>query len=286
MRQDDFFTDEVSDGPWSQVVTTVLDSRLVERIGQSPLPEHPDIEVAVALAHLTHDQFEIWGTSKEGTVGNENSRLLLSSLSRVLKRLGVEIFEPPFRDFASFERYWKQQGASGTGGWAARTGMLHELFEPLHQLLQERENASMDQPLATGISPHAELGWPSVDQEIAELRRHFNSARSEQDYSNIGNDCVAILEALSAVVYVHEKHGAPGYDEPPVDRTKIRFERYIEVECVEATSKELRKLATSSIELAQAVKHRRETATRVEAGIAADAVILLANIFRRLQGKA
>jgi hypothetical protein len=43
----------------------------------------------------------------------------------------------------------------------------------------------------------------------------------------------------------------------------------------------MRKFARATIELAQAVKHRG-TPTRTEAGIVADAVILLANMLRRL----
>lgn len=43
----------------------------------------------------------------------------------------------------------------------------------------------------------------------------------------------------------------------------------------------MRKLARAAIELAEAVKHGR-TPDRTKAGVAADAVILLANVLRRL----
>jgi len=48
-----------------------------------------------------------------------------------------------------------------------------------------------------------------------------------------------------------------------------------------AANAEMRKFARATIELAQAVKHSR-TPTRTEAGILADAVVLLANMLRRL----
>ncbi|WP_410659527.1 hypothetical protein [Amycolatopsis sp. lyj-112] len=44
----------------------------------------------------------------------------------------------------------------------------------------------------------------------------------------------------------------------------------------------MRKLARSAIEFAQLVKHH-DTTTRRDVGVAADTVILLANILRRLQ---
>ncbi|GAB2656159.1 hypothetical protein ABI214_07965 [Prescottella soli] len=61
--------------------------------------------------------------------------------------------------------------------------------------------------------------------------------------------------------------------EPPVASTKIRLERYIEVELVGSDNAELRKLTRATIEVAQAVKHWRSTISRTESGIAADAVI-------------
>lgn len=103
---------------------------------------------------------------------------------------------------------------------------------------------------------------------------------SDRRLSNIGNDCVAILEALSETVYVHDKHKRGEEVEPSIASTKARLDRFIEVELVGSDNAELRKLARAAIEFAQAVKHRRAAVSRTEAGLAADAVILIANILR------
>jgi hypothetical protein len=200
----------------------------------------------------------------------------------VLRRLGVGTFDPPYRDFNTFTKYWKTQGASGS--WQARRDLLDADFEPLHKVLDEREAGSIESNLATAISPHKVTGWPRVDEELSELRRHFETASTRQDYSNVGNDVVAVLEALSATVYDHALHGNTDEPEPPVANTKTRLDRYIEAALPGRTNAELRKLARASVELAQAVKHRRETVTRMEAGLAADAIILLSNMLRRIQG--
>lgn len=281
MKEDDFYTEtDSSFGGWGeQTITREFNTELVNAIVQGPIPDHPDIEVAVALARLAHDEYELYGTSGSALT-SEHSVLFTRALLRVLKRLGVDTFEIPFRDFDSFRKHWRLNG--GHGIWQARRDMVDDIFEPLHELLDQRESASMTWTLATPISPHPITGWPRVDEEIAEMRRHFNAATSQQDHSNIGNDCVAILEALSAVVYVQDKHFEEGKSEPPVASTKARFDRFIEVELQGSENSYLRKLARASIELAQAVKHRRDTATRRDAGIAADSVILLANMFRRI----
>lgn len=262
--------------------STRLDEELLESLVKGPISARPDVEVAVALARFTHQEFENYGTSGS-ELNQEQSVLFMKALTAVLRRLFITDFALPFRDFDSFSRHWKREGASGTGGYQKRRDILHELFEPLHLRLAEREAGSISTTLAVAISPHRTTGWPAVDEEIVELRRHFESATSQQDHSNIGNDCVAILEALSETVYDHAKHGRPDEDEPPVANTKNRLDRFIEVELPGKTNAELRKLVRAAIELAQAVKHRRATVSRFEAGIAADSVIMLANVLRRIQ---
>jgi hypothetical protein len=60
-----------------------------------------------------------------------------------------------------------------------------------------------------------------------------------------------------------------------------RLGRYVEDAVPGADNEEVRGLANKSIELAPQVKHG-ETPSRRDAGIAADSVMLLTNILRRL----
>lgn len=86
---------------------------------------------------------------------------------------------------------------------------------------------------------------------------------------------------MSRKVYVHSAHGAPGEEEPKISDTKKRLGSYVGAKLPGKGNEELRRLAKTTIEAAQAMKHRG-TPTRTEVGIAADAVILLANMLRRL----
>jgi hypothetical protein len=185
----------------------------------------------------------------------------------------------PFRDFKTFKSYWLKN--DGYGSWQARRDILNEIFEPMHDALAERESEALSSTLASAISPKGRTGWSRVDEEIAELKRHFAQARTPQDYRNIGNDCVIALEALSRQVYDPDQHLRDGEEEPPVAKTKIRIDRFIEDAAPGADNAALRKLAKAANDQAQAVKHRA-AGNRKEAGIAADAVILIANILRRL----
>ena len=135
--------------------------------------------------------------------------------------------------------------------------------------------------LARPVTTHPGTGWSRADEEINELRRHFAAARSPQDYRNVGNDCVAVLERLSEAVFDADRHVQNGQDIPPVAKTKQRIGAFVGHASAGPANAEIRKVARAVIELAQAVKHR-DTPTRRDAGIAADSVIQLANILRRL----
>lgn len=78
---------------------------------------------------------------------------------------------------------------------------------------------------------------------MAELRRHFWEACTEQDLRNVGNDCVIVLKALSEAVYNPIRHLREGEDVPPVGNRKQRLKRYVQVEMNGAANTELRRLA-------------------------------------------
>ena len=275
MRSDEFWDDDLTTDSWNPV----LNFPMLETLIRAPLPNRSDVEVAVGLARLLHDEFEEYGTSGKHGLTEEGSRLGLRALRAVTKRLAVS-FDPPFADFSRFRSYWMREGASGS--WQARREILDGLFEPLHATLDLRESQSIESTLVEPISPHRVTGWPRVDEEVAELRRHFEIATTAQDYRNVGNDCVTVLEAVSAAAYEHAVHGRAGENEPSVASTKDRLDQFVVVSMQGSENAPLRKLARAVIEMAQAVKHS-PSGNRREAGIAADAVIQLANMLRRVQ---
>lgn len=288
MRPWDFFLPDESPKPapsgWGSELEQLarpvqrLDTQLLERLLRGPDSDRDDLEVAVALARLVHEEFEGCGTSGS-LLDDEDSRLIMRALKAVLGRLGVTLFDPPFRDFNTFRKYWRTNGA--VNSYQARRDILDQHFGPLHEVLDARETDALSSALVDPISPRKKTGWSAVDEELNEMRRHFQNAHTEQDYSNVGNDAVAVLEALSGAAYDHARHGRPGSDEPPVPKTKDRLDRVVEVELVGSENAELRKLIRAAIELAQATKHRRN-GDRRSAGMAADAVLLVANLLRRV----
>lgn len=272
MTPEDFFTDDLF------ADKRLLDVKLLGQIRAGNHTGHSDVEVAVALLRLAHDELEAYGTGGTDRTDEDGIRLILRTSRILLQRLGVPL-ELPFSDYRTFHSHWVANGAYGS--WQARRDILNNLFEPAHQELARLEDHELVSTLAKPITSHTGTGWSRVDAEINELRRHFGAARSAQDYRNIGNDCVAVLERLSEALFDPELHLKEGEQVPPVANTKVRLGRFVEHAASGPTNAEIRKLARAAIELAQAVKHQSEP-TRRNAGIAADSVILLANLLRRL----
>lgn len=256
-------------------------TELATAIRRGQFADHEDADVAVPLAHLIHQELTRYGTDGSNEMDDGEMREFLLALRAVVDRLGISTFRPQFRDFTSFRSWWSQRGACGSGGWQARRDLLEGVFGSLHEQLALLEQRSLVSSLVSPATTHPGTGWQGVDTEINELRRHFQNARSEQDYRNIGNDCVAVTESLSRHVYDPARHLRQGETEPPVDKTKQRIERFVEDAAPGPHNAAIRKLARATVELSQEVKHSGSP-TRREAGIAADAVIQLANLLRRL----
>jgi hypothetical protein len=278
MRPDEFFKavpDALGWGPRTREV----DHDLLVSLRRGPAAGKDDLEVGVALARLVHDDLEAYGTGGGEQLSEAEMRDALLALHAVAKRVGLGELQIPFRDYASFRSYWLRNDAYGS--WQARRDILNGIFDPIHDQLIEVESVSITSSLAQPVSPRGRTGWAKVDEELAEMRRHFEMARTPQDYRNVGNDATMVTEALSRQVYDPVKHLRAGEDEPAVGKTKQRLERFVEDALPGRDTAALRRLVRASIEAAQEVKHS-DTPTRRDAGVAADSVILLANLLRRL----
>jgi hypothetical protein len=286
MRIQDLFDSEVradaGDDPWGLPPEPVMTLRvdLLEATRRGPIPGVDDLDLALPLAQLVHDDLERFATGGGERLNDDEMALAIMAVRAVLRRLDLAL-DLPFRNLTTFRTHWIKEGLSGSGSWQARREFLNDIFEPIHAALLLQEERRMDDSLIAAISPRGRTGWAAVDAEIAELRRRFSTASSPQDYRAVGVYCVGVLEALARTVYDPAKHLRPGEEQPPPDKTKQRLDRYVDVALGGQSDEELRAATRKIIDLAQCIKHR-QSPTRRDAGIAGDAVILLANMLRRL----
>ena len=194
MYAHEFFEDESNPlgDPWS--VATRLNVALLDKLARGPVPGDDDLASALNLARLVHEQYIGYGTDSSQTLNDPESRVALRTLRLVLERHGVA-FSPPWRDFPSFRSHWIAEGRSGQGGWQARRDLLEKWFGPVVETLERAEEQQFRAELVEAISPRTATGWPKVDEEIAHLRQRFRTAGARQDYKDVGNRCVGVLEA-------------------------------------------------------------------------------------------
>jgi hypothetical protein len=277
VRPDDLFKD--APDPLGFGVRRQVDHELLVALRRGPAVVWDDRELGVALARLVHDDLEAFGTGGGAQLNEAEMRDALLALQAVARRIGLRDLDIPFRDYGSFKSYWLRNDAYGS--WQARRDLLNAIFDPIHDRLIELESGIVQSSLPQPVSPRGRTGWGKVDEELTEMRRHFELAQTPQDYRNIGNDSVAVIEALSRQVYDPGRHLRQGETEPQVGKTKQRLERFVEDALPGPENATPRRLVRATIDMAQEVKHS-DTPTRREAGLAADAVILLANLLRRL----
>lgn len=283
MRIDQLFRPRSPSDVWSSVlggaVGELVDTGLLEHLRRGSVAGTPDSEVAEVLLRQLRADLEAYGTDKPARFRDDDLPEVIRTTSRVTQRLGLE-FDLPFRTYDEWRRHWVAKGCKGS--WACRRRLVGTMFDEPMRSVRRLADQTDQQVLGRPVSPAAGTGWPMVDREIDNLRRAFGMAASPADYANIGNGCVRLTEMISAACWDGARHGVPDQPDPPIASTKARFDRIVDVDAAGPGNAEMRKLVRATIEFAQQVKHGG-TPTRRRAGLAADSVIALANLLRRLR---
>ncbi|MFD7625993.1 hypothetical protein ACFV7Q_08090 [Streptomyces sp. NPDC059851] len=149
MDPEDFF--ETRPGGWfGGHGSLTLDVHLVEDLRRGPLADRSDLEVGLALTRLLHEDFTACGTGGGQRLDDESVMLAIKAHRVVLERLGMEPPRLPFRNFSSFRDYWRRNGMSGDGGWAARRECVESLLGPARDALEQLEEAEYEAQFKKG----------------------------------------------------------------------------------------------------------------------------------------
>jgi len=124
-------------------------------------------------------------------------------------------------------------------------------------------------------------GWAAVDEAIERLRQELRAAQDEEDFKAVGLSCLSALSALGLVALDSERHLPAGEAVPRRDDAKRRLGFFIDAVAPADRFEHVRRLVRAAWDQAQSVKHR-DAPNRTDAGVAIDAVVLLASMIRRL----
>ena len=288
MKPDDLFDIETTEdvlGFGTLSKKYVLKTDLILDLTKVSRTDMDELELAKALLTVLRDDLVSYGTNgADIRLDDETFKTVLRLVKVVLKRNNLPELSLSFRDFSGFGDYWRKEGMSGGGSWSIRRGYIQDIFNPIIDTIEERQDQAYFTDLSTPVSEQPVIGdWNKIKEEMTQLRNRYATAITPQDFSAVGTACVRVIEGVSRVAYKQSVHGEPtDTSEPPVDKTNIRIGRVIEVGLSGRKNTELRSLAKSSSEVAHRVKHAT-TPNALQAGIACDATILLASIVQRIE---
>ncbi|MFJ4435617.1 hypothetical protein [Streptomyces sp. NPDC088923] len=125
-----------------------LNVELMEELRFGPLPSRPDLDVALSLTRLLHEDFVSRGTHHDERMNDEEVALAVKAHRAVLDRLGVEPPKLPFRHHSGFFDYWRKNDMSGS--WQARRDCIEELLGPTREALDELREIEYEQRFKNG----------------------------------------------------------------------------------------------------------------------------------------
>lgn len=196
------------------------------------------------------------------------------ALGAVLGRLDI-----PYPN--TFDDLWRWYGRWSQGDmprYQDRREFVAELFAPVKRALDELGTATHE--LAEGVS-EGPTGWAQIDDRMRRLRKLFREARDADAYNGVGLQCMKILTLLGRAIFDPDRDLPDGEDEPGLDDAKARIALFVRRAAPGKSGENLRKLVNVAYAQANAAKHRH-TATRVDAGIAANATALIVSTLRLL----
>ncbi len=195
------------------------------------------------------------------------------ALAAVLRRLGID-YPNMFDDLWQWHGRWSDESMPT---YASRRVYISNLFAPVRQALTERADATHE--LARGIEEAT--GWSTIDAQVARLRRLWREADDADAYNGVGLQCVKVLTTLGQVVFDPKRDLPAGEEEPGPDDAKKRINFHVRRLAAGERAENVRKVVNASYAQANAAKHRH-TATRTDAGVAANATVLIVSTLRLL----
>ncbi len=195
------------------------------------------------------------------------------SLTGDLEQWGIQNSIP-------YSDLWDWYGKWSSGDlptYRSRREYIRGLVEPLEARL--RDGLKSHQPKVF----QEPTGWSRVDRNLGEVRTRLESATTEEQFQAVGLLSREALISLAQTVFDPNQH--PSHDNVEVSKTdaKRMLDRYLAVEVDGKSNSIIRKHAKASLDLANALQHKR-TATFRDAALCAEATTSVVNIIAILSG--
>lgn len=192
-------------------------------------------------------------------------------LRRALKRLDIE---DPF-PYRSTRAWWDE--CAKLASYKERRDLLDSRLGPVVERVEDMRDAHDELP---EWGPSGSPNWQSLEARIQELRSEQATARTLDDFQDVGRRAVEII--IGAVNIVYQPWMAGRDSEPKAGDAKARFAQILSAVVPGRSNEELRSVVNAAWRLAQDSKHSANT-TRAHALAAAHASMLIARTLAELE---
>jgi len=182
---------------------------------------------------------------------NPEYRELYRRIDDALRELGMG--NPnPYEDLWAWYGKWKTDLRT----YQSRRDHVRELYTPLEEQLRRRDTGLAARVLAEPT------GWPRVDRQLREIARRLKEASLEEQFQGVGHLCREALISLAQTVHDPTRHPPTDGILPSEADAKRMLDAYLAVEFHGQARDAARKLAKASLDLANAVQHKRDAEFR------------------------
>jgi hypothetical protein len=203
-------------------------------------------------------------------IGSVNSEFiyLFDEVDAELIARGIEE-RLPYRSLWDWHGRWSQDDLKT---YRSRRSFVGDLFTPLIRRIRDKPGQQYEP-----------TGWERVDRTVSEMKSRLASAKTEEQFQNVGLLGRELLISTAQQVFNEDKH--PTLDGVAVSSTdaKRMLERYIAVALGGGTNEHVRKHAKAALELAVHLQHKR-TATFREAAICVEATTSVVSLIAIMAG--
>jgi hypothetical protein len=203
---------------------------------------------------------------------NDDYKERQERIRQALVTLGIEDPNP----FADLWRWYERWSSGDLPSYKSRRTFVADVYDPLIKQLKRGTTNEL-----AAVEP---TGWARVDRGIEKMRKQLETANSEEDHQAVGLRCREVLISLGQAVYNPAVHQDALDTTPSSTDAKRMLEAYIATELAGKSNDEARKHAKASVDLANALQHRR-TATFRDAALCAEATSSVVNVIAIISGK-
>jgi hypothetical protein len=175
---------------------------------------------------------------------------------------------------------WQWYGTWSSGEyptWASRRTYISDLAQPVLDALHEDEPEVVD----FGEAPPT---WGDLDARLSELKERVSSARSLDDYQDVGRRCREIIRDAAALAY-HPDFVPEGEESPADQDVKARLDVVFNAQLQGSSRQGLRRVMRSLYELANTVAHS-DSIGLLDAFACAQATVMLVRVLGEIDREA